>query len=294
MIVIYTMASRKSHTVALSEHGVDYKIIKIIPYSDGGFGVYLPYLRDSSEMFLGAIEIPLRRKLPSTFLIPTSSIVEKHGVQRHAKLSIHQDGFVQFSGDGILSGRDKNTGHVKGIGLFTKPLSTPIHTGATFSITFWGLQGFERMESKDKARLQLVRFSAGEQYVLANPSLGLVEKTNSYIICGYVFPVRMSHHIEYDAFGPKITGPIPDMGNAVLTLRVVLLTDSNVFIGLLLRENCMNASDRSASGYIMGSPLQLKKKLFTVTARQLIASVPKSFVNMSENVLPSLLYSKNS
>ena len=58
------------------------------------------------------------------------------------KLSIHQSGFTQFSGSGVISGINQKTGEIKGLGLQSKPLSTPINTGPTFGIVLWGLEHF--------------------------------------------------------------------------------------------------------------------------------------------------------
>ena len=44
---------------------------------------------------------------------------------RRLKLSHHPDGFVQFSGEGVLSGRDPN-GAARGMGVMSWPLAAPV------------------------------------------------------------------------------------------------------------------------------------------------------------------------
>ena len=67
-------------------------------------------------------------------------------VEDRAKLSYHTDGFVQFSSENpgrIISGRDISSGEPKGLGVISHPLTNPIWTGASASITAWGLDDFD-------------------------------------------------------------------------------------------------------------------------------------------------------
>lgn len=56
------------------------------------------------------------------------------------KLSHHPDGFVQFSGTGITSGRD-DSGQPKGVGLVSWPLSDPVQ-GPSFGLVIFGIQHY--------------------------------------------------------------------------------------------------------------------------------------------------------
>lgn len=295
MVMIQIMSNAKKNNIIVSENGIDYKIIKIIPHSDGGFGVYLPYLNLKESIFLGIIELPAevqdRLQSGEELLIPTTAILEKHKTDKRIKLSIHQDGFVQFSGDGVRSGREKMTGKAKGLGVVSKPLMTPISTGSTFSVTFWGLDCFERMNNiKSRKDVKDIKFSPKEQYVFANLSKKLVERTNGYIISGYVFPLQMSHYIYFDELGAKITVPIPDEGNAVMTLRVITFPHSDVFLGLLLRETWVGDESLPPSGFMVGGPKEIVELNGVIVERSLFASVPKWFNGGSSEVIPTLNY----
>jgi hypothetical protein len=54
--------------------------------------------------------------------------------QQRLKISHHPDGFLQFSGEGIVSGRD-DQGRPKGLGIFSWPLPRPT-SGPSFQIAF--------------------------------------------------------------------------------------------------------------------------------------------------------------
>src|SRR2546423_12523824 len=54
--------------------------------------------------------------------------------ERRLKISHHPDGFLQFSGQGIRSGRDEN-GNPKGLGTHSFPLNLPT-LGPSFGIEF--------------------------------------------------------------------------------------------------------------------------------------------------------------
>jgi len=69
----------------------------------------------------------------------------RHGV----KLSLHGDGFVQFSRagtTGILSGRDPTTGKIRGFGLHSFSPMDPSRTGPMFSMSAWGLSEYETVD----------------------------------------------------------------------------------------------------------------------------------------------------
>ncbi len=46
--------------------------------------------------------------------IPNEELLQEYTVDENTKLSIHESGFVQFSGGGIISGIDQQTGQPKG------------------------------------------------------------------------------------------------------------------------------------------------------------------------------------
>src|SRR3712207_2710307 len=64
--------------------------------------------------------------------------------EKRIKLAHHPDGFLQFSGQGLISGRDPQ-GNIRGIGVISWPLDSPPR-GPAFSLTMRGLEYFERAD----------------------------------------------------------------------------------------------------------------------------------------------------
>ena len=82
-----------------------------------------------------AIEIPKTQILAYGFL---------ERVQNNLKLAHHPDGFVQFSGRGIRSGKDVN-GYPKGLGVQAWPLSA-FCAGPAFGMSIVGMRHFKKHE----------------------------------------------------------------------------------------------------------------------------------------------------
>ena len=122
------------------------KIIKIVPYKNGGFAVLAPY-HTARKGYLAKIKIDYRKKYIE---IPRSEIIE-YSARDCVKLSFHKNGFVQFSGEQsgkIISGLDPLTGNLKGLGILLENLLTnPIKSGPTFGVSVWGLSEFEKIRS---------------------------------------------------------------------------------------------------------------------------------------------------
>jgi hypothetical protein len=67
------------------------------------------------------------------------------------KLSHHPDGFVQFSGTGIRSGRDEQ-GNPKGLGLRSFPLNRPT-AGPAFGLTVLTPLAFKEAGAKEQGEI---------------------------------------------------------------------------------------------------------------------------------------------
>jgi hypothetical protein len=197
------------------------KIGMIVPYGDGGFGALVPY-HTANEGYLF-------NKRGSFWLGPPLQ-EERYTADDQVKLSFHPDGLVQFSGvrpGKILSGRDHKTGEPKGLGIIASPLSTPITSGPTFSITIWGLSDFPVAEDDAEA----IKFRLRDMYYR-----GCTPATaNGVVIEGLLFPalawsaVRGTGsdfriHLSFSQF---------EIGRAMHEVRVISLHNQSTFIGLL-------------------------------------------------------------
>jgi hypothetical protein len=157
------------------------KITKLIPMSDGGFSVLVPY-HSGHKGVVSKIQTDYRR--PAEPLSGAETV--EFGAEDKVKLSLHYDGFAQFSGEQqgkIRSGRDEN-GTPKGIGVIGKPLADPVRTGPTFAVIVWGLDEFDEWKSTTERPLLFVP----EDIYDRPPDLGNPEKV-AYLIEGMMFPM---------------------------------------------------------------------------------------------------------
>jgi len=135
---------QKNNIYIRDENGIYRKFFKIISYHSGGFAIILPRLIDNQ---LGRLEkTVITYKNFGTQLDIKRDESEQYSAKDIVKFSYHTDGFVQFSSatnHRIVSGRNPD-GTPKGLGLISHPLSNLVSTGASMTITFWGLSKFEK------------------------------------------------------------------------------------------------------------------------------------------------------
>jgi hypothetical protein len=141
--------------------GVWRKLIRIVPYSDGGFAVMMPYHVEHSGFLYKARVHDTRTKL---LRLPQPIMVSRYIATNKVKMSFHSDGATQFSSMNgrIISGRDSATGAFKGLGIMARPFTDPVTTGPTFGIMAWGLTQFETCKPGETD----IRFTVAE---MANP-----------------------------------------------------------------------------------------------------------------------------
>lgn len=179
------------------------------------------------------------------------AVIKEVSINKEIKLSIHNSGFVQFSGKGILSGIDKHTGQIKGMGLWSSPLVKPI-CGPTFGFTFWGLPGFEQCMKEKNSNKNTIIFDKTDFYYRHCNRLNW----NGYIIEGFFLRQELSKGIKYVNRIPTITLQLPnyEIPRAVFTLKVIFLEDSPGFIGLLASKTKLNFPKEFTTGYTIGGP----------------------------------------
>jgi hypothetical protein len=169
-------------------------------------------------------------------------------VEDRAKLTYHTDGFVQFSSENpgrIISGRDPSSGEPKGLGVISHPLTNPIWTGASASVTAWGLDDFD-LASDPK---NLLVFEPDEIYYRGYAP----DQKISFRIEVYVFPVHVVPPVRFrngqavmDTTMQSLNGPIA----AVVTMKVIHLPEEKVFLGVYV--NAMANLFPPPSGWILG------------------------------------------
>jgi hypothetical protein len=139
------MASKNINISVQDETDEYVSLIKIIPYVSGGFGIILPSLIDTHSGRLEKVFVSYRNHGTKVYTKRDES--EQYSANDIVKFSYHPDGFVQFSSASnykIKSGRNLD-GSPKGLGVLSWPLSNPVLSGASMTISFWGLSGFKKL-----------------------------------------------------------------------------------------------------------------------------------------------------
>ena len=152
-----------------------------------------------------------------------------------AKLTYHIDGFAQFSSENpgkLISDRDPKTGEPKGLGLLTRPLSTPIVSGPSVGITVWGIEEFESAKKTEN----LIVFEPSDFYYRRSTP----EEANCWHLAIYAFAVGVVPPLRFDAKQPvmefllnPISGGVP---GSIVELKTVYLEAEKVYLGLYIER----------------------------------------------------------
>lgn len=140
------MSTKQRWTIVVQRGGDAYKICKIWFGSDGSYYATVPYHKANEAVL---VQTTVNYEAGPIQQIPVSDMLKIASLEDDGrlKLSHHPDGFCQFSGEGVLSGRD-DSGRPKGIGGYARDLMH-VAGGPTFVIAFHGLEDFLRCENLD-------------------------------------------------------------------------------------------------------------------------------------------------
>jgi hypothetical protein len=230
--------AKTKYTILFEREGLFYKLCKIIFGADGSYYVTIPYHSADKGIFLKCTVNYDQFEM----MIPVGDSLDiASSDEKRIKLSHHPDGFVQFSGQGLISGKDVE-GNIKGIGVMSWPLAKPVH-GPAFIIVAWGIE-------KLKHVYQVKRKS----YIFHSHNLIPNPRSNGLILEGHYFPPEARRFIQIDADGTQVISIIHPVG-IIMPLRVLLASNTCSlpgFIGLALYEDPVKFS--AASGFaISGS-----------------------------------------
>ncbi len=207
-------------TIIVSKAGVSYKVCKVWFGADGSFYVTVPYHPARRAVFLKmtADYTTAQRGqwVPHDDAIDVAILDDDDA---RPKLSCHPDGFCQFSGPGIVSGKDE-TGKPKGIGVFSSPLMK-LGSGPRFSIVIQGIEAFDRQEGERDGDVAF-RY----EDLNATPDL------NGLVLDGHYFHPGMRRFIRTLADGNRYVSVLHPSG-IILPLRVVLAPDKCDLPGFL-------------------------------------------------------------
>lgn len=224
---------RSKYKVIFGRKGITYVLCKIIFGTDGSYYVTIPYHSAHKGLFF-KYTANYTQSIQSAYgFSPMTEI----GVSDETiiKLSHHPDGFVQFSGKGLISGKDAN-GNIKGIGVMSWPLTHPV-PGPAFTIRVWGMEDFEKDEvmSRSSQDIQTEEGAiGGEEYALDFKAKGT--QADIVMIEGHYFHPGARRFVQTLAVDQQIIFIVHPSG-IIMPLRVLMAPNSCAipgFIGLAM------------------------------------------------------------
>jgi len=228
-------------TVLISHNGRVFKVFKVWFGVDGSYYVTVPYHSHSDAIVCKATvnydaghqQIVLMKDFPL--------IADLDDDEQRLKLSHHPDGFCQFSGHGILSGRD-DRGEPKGVGVLAAPLAD-VGAGPAFSVCVHGLEHFHEANN--------VR--AGDLVIEASSVLGLAGE-NDLCLEGHYFQPQFRRFVYSDSAGKHFIN-IPHPSGVILNLRVLAANPEAVAYAGFIGIDCFRARMRlPGPGYSLSGP----------------------------------------
>ena len=243
------MSEPRKWTLALrrSQDEVPRKITKIVGLNGDGFSVMAPYHKARSGALFKLPVDPKHALTAGVWFVPGVDLVS-FTVEDRAKLSYHTDGFVQFSSENpgkIISGRDPASGEPKGLGVLSHPLTQPIWTGPSATVTAWGLDDFELADD----RKNLIVFEPDEIYYRACTR----DQKIAFEVEVYPFPVNVVPPVRFRNGHPVMDTTVHGLNGAiaaVVSMKVIHLPEERVFLGVYV--NAMPNLFPAPSGWILG------------------------------------------
>ena len=230
-----------SHTIIYEKDGIQYKLCKVLFARDGSYSVLSPYHPEQKAILMKAT-VDYSMSEMSIAVEEAIDLAAADDDRRRLKLSHHRSGFLQFSGQGILSGLDEE-GNPKGIGVMSWPLEQYI-SGPAFGITLFGVEQF-----KQAARI------SDEACIFRHDELTLPPGTDRLVLEGHYFPPLWRRFIRLQHNGESVISVVHPAG-VVLPLKAVLPAEDcelQGFFGLELYGIPEDAETRIASGFILSS-----------------------------------------
>lgn len=211
---------KAKYTIVYEKDGNLYKLCKVFFGNDGSYYVTSPYhpahgavlFKATVNYALSEMEIPLEQAV---------DVAAAEDDEKRIKLSHHPDGFLQFSGQGIVSGKDAE-GNIRGIGVMSWTLDNPAR-GPAFGLAMYGLEHFEKA---DRVRDIPCVFKHEELTPLPGPCIFSLE--------GYYLPALWRRFVRVRPDGTRII-PIVHPAGAVIELKAIFPSEQCArqnFLGL--------------------------------------------------------------
>jgi len=213
----------ETHTIIVASGKERRKLLKIIYGKDGSLYILSPYHPiPRAVVFKGTVNYSeAESKMHYDELIEVAVVDDD---EKRLKLSHHLSGFIQISGDGIVSGIEKD-GTVKGIGIQSWRLDGPV-AGPAFGVAIYGYECFKKVQQLPK-----------DAHLFLLPDIDTESKKNAIIIECYCFPAAAREKIRQDNNGRDLM-QIPNPSGRELTLSVAsppISCECQTFLGIEVR-----------------------------------------------------------
>lgn len=172
---------RGNYRVCFDDGQTVFRVCRILYGGDGSFYVSVPY-HPEKKAVLFKIQVNYSRLEQLVGYQEAIDLAQYTDDEVRLKYAHHPDGFIQFSGAGVLSGRNDD-GSPKGVGIMSWPLTRPI-AGPAFTITIRGIEQFDcakKIESND------IVFSINQLAIASTPHVLFLE--------GHYFPAAWTRFI---------------------------------------------------------------------------------------------------
>jgi hypothetical protein len=210
------------YTIVYRQAGTHYKVCRLWFGRDGSYYVTAPY-HPERRAFLMTTRVNYALNEATQSFEDAIDTAGFHDDERRLKLSHHPDGFVQFSGEGVISGKDQN-GIPRGMGIRSWPLDRP-ERGPAFGIVIRGIESFETADPAPK-----------DAVVFADTEIVSVPQANTLVCEGHYFPGLWRRFIRFAADGTAMIA-VMHPARAVISLQAVFASpecERDNFIGLEL------------------------------------------------------------
>jgi hypothetical protein len=215
------MGRSASYTIAYEATGGEQvDLCRIIFGGDGSYYVTAPY-HPAKRALAGIYEVNYAAKLNILSLIDAVELSVFDDDERRLKIAHHVDGFLQFSGEGIRSGREEN-GDPKGIGLMSWPLNNPT-SGPSFQLGFSDPVACGRAS---KGKPGTIMFAERDIEHMRRSMIGLT-------VVGHYLPGRWREFVYRDLNGAYWVDLVHPNGQAIKHLRVILASVDAGYAGLI-------------------------------------------------------------
>lgn len=224
------------------DSGVAHLVMRIL-LEQGGFAVLVPY-HPAKQGWV--FEMPLQYD-KMEFTVPVSES-KNYTVEDTVKLSMHMDGFVQFSTGGkqrIVSGYNRDLEQVKGAGV-RSPNPVNVTTGPLFGVIVQGLEDFKAHTSEPAEIFE-------KDDLWHHPSFSTLKDT-AYNLEVFMFPKSVLGSAQEVDGKRMLTRQLPFKSKLKFDfhLRVVEFPTMPFFLGLILSH--IRPDEAITSGYKLSGP----------------------------------------